>query len=128
MGAAPSGPAGTGKTETIKDLGRTLGLMVYVFNCSEQVDYRSCQQLHKGLAETGSWGCFDEFNRISASVLSAITSQVKCIFDALKEKKSRFNFLGEEIPIVPTTGIFITMNPNYTGRTELPENIKSLFR
>ncbi|RXN33505.1 dynein heavy chain axonemal [Labeo rohita] len=117
MSGATSGPAGTGKTETTKDLGRSLGIMVYVFNCSEQMDYK-----------TGVWGCFDEFNRISVEVLSVVAVQVKTIQDAVRNKKQRFHFLGEEIELRPTVGIFITLNPGYAGRTELPENLKALFR
>ena len=89
---------------------------------------QSVGNIFKGLAQSGTWGCFDEFNRISVEVLSVIAVQVKSIQDAIKEKKPKFNFMGEIISIIWTVGAFITMNPGYAGRAELPENLKALFR
>lgn len=72
---------------------------------------QSCGNIYKGLAQTGAWGCFDEFNRISVEVLSVVAVQVKSVQDAIRDKKSIFNFMGEMITCVPSVGIFITMNP-----------------
>jgi dynein heavy chain len=117
-GGAPAGPAGTGKTETVKDLGRTLGIFVVVTNCSDEHKYRDMAKIFKGVCQSGLWGCFDEFNRISLATLSVVAAQVASITGAKKQDLKRFMFPNEEKPIVliKSCAYFITMNPGYAGR------------
>ncbi|KAF4101796.1 hypothetical protein G5714_016596 [Onychostoma macrolepis] len=137
LGGSPFGPAGTGKTESVKALGHQLGRFVLVFNCDETFDFQAMGRIFVGLCQVGAWGCFDEFNRLEERMLSAVSQQVQYIQVALREHSNpnrdrsvpvTTELLNKQVKVSAEMAIFITMNPGYAGRSNLPDNLKKLFR
>jgi dynein heavy chain 1 len=91
LGGSPFGPAGTGKTESVKALGNALGRFTLVFNCDETFDFQAMGRIFIGLCQVGAWGCFDEFNRLEERILSAVSQQIQTIQEALKLTASATN-------------------------------------
>ena len=162
LGGSPYGPAGIGKTESVKALGMQLGRFTLVFCCDDTFDFVAMGRIFLGICKVGAWGCFDEFNRLEERILSAVSQQIQNIQGGLRRWRategggagvgagvgpgvgpgvgaetgagaevgvgSEIELVGRQLRVNENTGIFITMNPGYAGRSNLPDNLKKLFR
>ncbi|KZC10148.1 Cytoplasmic dynein 2 heavy chain 1 [Dufourea novaeangliae] len=131
LGGSPTGPAGTGKTESVKALGAILGRLVLVFNCDEGMDAGSMRRILGGLAQAGAWGCFDEFNRLEEETLSAVAMLVRPLQEAVRDGSTTVTLADQKVNLDPHCCVFITMNPagiEYGGRRKLPDSLARLFR
>jgi dynein heavy chain 1 len=94
----------------------------------ETFDFGAMGRIFCGLCQVGAWGCFDEFNRLEERILSAVSQQILTIQRGLLERQQSIELLGRPIKLHENVGIFVTMNPGYAGRSNLPDNLKNLFR
>ena len=108
LGGSPFGPAGTGKTESVKALGVQLGRFVLVFCCDETFDFQAMGRIFVGLCQVGAWGCFDEFNRLEERILSAVSQQVQSIQQGLatlvKNPNTEIELVGKNVKLNKNMG------------------------
>eukprot|EP00371_Babesia_bovis_P002213 XP_001610860.1 cytoplasmic dynein heavy chain [Babesia bovis T2Bo] len=124
----PQGPAGTGKTESIKVLAELCGHPFWIFNCSEGFDSISMERIFAGLCQMGAWGIFDEFNRLIDGVLSSIAEKIQQMIKCKKGNIGDITLVNRKILLDKNVGIFITINPGYISRRQFPLNLRKLCR
>ncbi|XP_043978634.1 dynein axonemal heavy chain 1 isoform X2 [Gambusia affinis] len=128
LGGGVTGATGSGKTETIKDLGNALAMHTVVFNCSDKLKSFAVERFLKGVASSGAWAILDDIARVHVEVLSVVAQQISTIQKAQQQQAENFVFDGVEVPLVPSCAIFFTMNFGHTSCNKIPANLKNLFR
>ncbi|CAB4065051.1 Dual specificity mitogen-activated protein kinase kinase mek-1,Dual specificity mitogen-activated protein kinase kinase mek-2,Dual specificity mitogen-activated protein kinase kinase dSOR1,Dual specificity mitogen-activated protein kinase kinase 4,Dual specificity mitogen-activated protein kinase kinase 3,Dual specificity protein kinase FUZ7,Dual specificity mitogen-activated protein kinase kinase 5,Dual specificity mitogen-activated protein kinase kinase sek-1,MAP kinase kinase PBS2,Dual specificity mitog len=130
LGGNPYGPAGTGKTESVKALGGLFGRQVLVFNCDEGIDITSMGRIFIGLIKCGAWDVLMSSTDWKNKPCQQFPCSSNPIQFALKSKDRRVHLMDKEVELSLNTGIFVTMNPagkGYGGRQKLPDNLKTII-
>ncbi|XP_012233843.2 dynein axonemal heavy chain 7-like [Linepithema humile] len=123
-----AGPTGSGKTETIKSLTRALAKPFYAVNCNNDISYNCVIQIFKGMISCGAWICFESFHGLRVELLSAIAQNLTQIKQAVSSDLKSVNFEGCDLDLNATGNICVNINTEQSGYTDLPDNLKILFR
>lgn len=119
LNASIEGPTATGKSETIKDIAKALGILLKVFDCTPDLDYRSISRFLKGIATSGAWLCFEDFNRIELKTISVVTQQVRAIQMASRKQLPTFILDGVELKLNAQCNICMMTNPLDATRSKM---------
>ncbi|GAB0099121.1 Dynein heavy chain [Sergentomyia squamirostris] len=122
------GSTSTGKTETIKDLAKTVGKQCIIFYCSNTLDFVSFGKFFKGLASCGAWCCFKDFNNVTQKILSVVSQQILTLQRSIAAKASTVIFDGTQLSLNPTCALFVTLAQKTPNCVDLPDSLKVLFR
>jgi dynein heavy chain len=114
------GPYGTGKTETVKDLAKTHARPLHTLNSSADCDYSEILKFYKGIVSSGAWVLFDEFNRIGLQMMNYVTQLVHQLQSTVRGQMHYITVDDSRIHLDSNCAIFLTMNPGYAGRVEMP--------
>jgi len=138
--ACLTGPSGSGKSETILELGRMLGRFVLQFNCSAEVGYSSISNVVSGLTKSGTWVCFDDMGRLVPGLLSVMAQQLLSVLGHVRvgdsarssgQRKYKTENTDDTAgdSLLKSSGIFCCTNLELANdRARLPDNLRSCVR
>nr|XP_022320176.1 dynein beta chain, flagellar outer arm-like isoform X6 [Crassostrea virginica] len=103
-------PEDTGKFELVHELSRSLGYPLYRFNCTKTMNYEQLQDIFRGMAATGSWVCFDNYNHLAPAVLSVFAQLMSAVMEALKAGKAAVHLQSDDIQLNPSGACFALLD------------------
>lgn len=123
QGAAAFGVTGTGKSETCREISRTLGRPCLAVNCGDTWSLPAITHVLRGVCQTPTWAVLDEFNRFTQVVQSTVAVWLGTIQGGIRGGVEEVGLAGERVKLCRNCAVCVTMNPGYAGRVELPSNL-----
>ncbi|EFN82623.1 Dynein heavy chain 7, axonemal [Harpegnathos saltator] len=122
------GPTGAGKTEAIKSLTSTLAKPFYLVSCSHDVSYEYVAQTLKGAVSCGAWICLENFDGLKLELLSAIAQNLSQMKQAVSSRLKTVNLDGCVLNLNASGNVCVNINSERSRHSNLPGNLKVLFR
>lgn len=119
LNAAVEGRSATGKSQTIRDLAKSLAIQLKIFDCTPDLDYRSISRFLKGVATSGAWLCLEDFNHIALKTISVITQHIRAIQMSRVKQLAKCVLQGVELQLNRQCNICIVLDPVNSKRSPM---------